>query len=393
MSHINQHGEIWPSIKQNLQQRYDVVAWIDLLYYDLDFDLPRLYSQLFEFSNREFTHNQRIVILHRDTDYYTDLDQPGFNLWNLYAICAYLNISSEYVILMSAHPTIELESKNVADEFNIPEFRTIYTPYQWWPVPEEVSAIDINTASISHSYVCLNGQPRPHRLYTLTQLHQHDLIDQGMVTLWPDAASITYDMSTQPKSNNLTPVPDNLHLRTTFNKTRINNRLLLTADQGKQYHRLFDLVKQKRTHSDVVGIPNDPLTRYQPKFLQHALWNLVTESVGDYPYGYLTEKTVKAILTKRPFIVLGGPCSLRTLKNLGFRTFDSWIDESYDRLDTFANRADAATKELYRFVEHMSTAELRACCESMQSILDYNFDHYVNGFGKHNLALFIENKL
>jgi hypothetical protein len=142
-----------------------------------------------------------------------------------------------------------------------------------------------------------------------------------------------------------------------------------------------------------VGIPNDPLTRYQPKFLQQALWNLVTESVGDYPYGYLTEKTVKAILTKRPFIVLGGPCSLRTLKNLGFRTFDSWIDESYDRLDTFANRADAATKELYRFVEHMSTAELRACCQSMQSILDYNFDHYVNGFGKHNLALFIENKL
>jgi hypothetical protein len=260
-------------------------------------------------------------------------------------------------------------------------------------VPEEVTSIDLNVDSINYSYVCLNGQPRPHRLYTLTQLHQLNLIDQGMVTLWPDAAPITYDMSTQPRADNLQSIPSNVHLRTTFNRTRINNRLYLTDNQNAQYHHLFDQVKQKRTHSAIEGIPNDPATRYQPKFLQQALWNLVTESVGDYPYGYLTEKTVKAILTKRPFIVLGGAGSLKTLKNLGFRTFDRWINEAYDELATFANRADAATNQLKQVVENLSIADLRACCEDMQSILDYNFDHYVNGFGKRDLAFYIKNKL
>lgn len=388
MSHINRHGDIWNQIEVALHHKYQVQCWIDLLYYDLDFDLTRLYNHFLPFANATFDHDQRIVVLHRDTDYYTALDQPGFNLWNLYAICAYLNVPSEFIILLSAHPGIEVESQKIAFEFNVPAFCTRYTPYQWWPVPEEVISIDVNVESIEYPYVCLNGQPRPHRLYTLSKLKQFDLLDQGMVTLWPDAAPITYDNSQTPQMPNTKPIPKDLHLRTTINNTRINSQLVLSADQKAFYHDNYNLICHKRTHFAVQGIPNEDSTRYQPLFLQRALWNVVTESVGDYPYGYLTEKTVKAILTKRPFVILGGQQSLKTVRDLGFKTFDRWIDETYDQHNTFANRVDQAISSLAKF-----SAPLQQTCSEMIETLDYNFDFYINEFGQRDLARFITDKL
>ena len=45
---------------------------------------------------------------------------------------------------------------------------------------------------------------------------------------------------------------------------------------------------------------------------------------------FLTEKTFKPIKFAQPFVLVGAPGSLKALKNLGYRTFDSVIDSSYD---------------------------------------------------------------
>ena len=45
---------------------------------------------------------------------------------------------------------------------------------------------------------------------------------------------------------------------------------------------------------------------------------------------FLTEKTFKAIKHGQPFIIVGPPGSLATLRRLGYRTFDCVIDNSYD---------------------------------------------------------------
>ena len=45
---------------------------------------------------------------------------------------------------------------------------------------------------------------------------------------------------------------------------------------------------------------------------------------------FLTEKTFKAIKHGQPFIIVGPPGSLATLRRLGYRTFDHCIDNSYD---------------------------------------------------------------
>lgn len=64
-------------------------------------------------------------------------------------------------------------------------------------------------------------------------------------------------------------------------------------------------------------------------FFTDAYWNFVTESFfADY-YA-LTEKTFKPIVNLQPFIIFGAPGSLKELHNLGYKTFSSVIDESYD---------------------------------------------------------------
>jgi hypothetical protein len=45
---------------------------------------------------------------------------------------------------------------------------------------------------------------------------------------------------------------------------------------------------------------------------------------------FLTEKTFKAIKHGQPFIIVGAPGSLAALRKLGYKTFDSAIDNSYD---------------------------------------------------------------
>jgi hypothetical protein len=45
---------------------------------------------------------------------------------------------------------------------------------------------------------------------------------------------------------------------------------------------------------------------------------------------FLTEKTFKPIKFGQPFVVVGAPGSLQALRDLGYRTFDHAIDNSYD---------------------------------------------------------------
>ena len=58
--------------------------------------------------------------------------------------------------------------------------------------------------------------------------------------------------------------------------------------------------------------------------------NIVTETLFNTESIFLSEKTYKPIYMCQPFIIFGNPHSLKKLKELGYKTFDKWWDESYD---------------------------------------------------------------
>ena len=387
-STIEQHMNVWPYVREALYEKYEIIDWIDILRNDRDIHPQRLYNVLKPLANRSFESNQRVVVLHRDNDYYCN--EFGFNTWNLYKIISKLNIASEYMIMLTPYKGLELENQKLAAHFNVPPMKVVHCQYQYCPLPESVIPIEGNKHLIKYPYVCLNGVPRNHRMYVLCQLQQNKMLDSGMVTLWPDR---TMDMflGGEPEATD-EPVPRGLHLRTNHPPTRVNDELFLSADQARVFHGLHNKVYGTRTHPLVEKEPNHPATRYQPGFLQHALWNLVTESIGEYPYAYFSEKTFKAVLTKRPFILLGGINSLRDFKDLGFKTFDRWIDESYDQQSTFADRADRAISALAPFC-NMTGDQLQDFYEQITPIVEYNFNHYCTNFGVTRLENMLTNLL
>jgi hypothetical protein len=63
--------------------------------------------------------------------------------------------------------------------------------------------------------------------------------------------------------------------------------------------------------------------------------NIVFETVFDADGSggtFLTEKTFKPIKHGQPFVVVAPPGTLQVLRSLGYRTFDSAIDTSYDTI-------------------------------------------------------------
>jgi hypothetical protein len=69
---------------------------------------------------------------------------------------------------------------------------------------------------------------------------------------------------------------------------------------------------------------------------------LLTES--SFTSCQVSEKGVKALRYYHPFIAVAGPLYLEMLKEKGFRTFDKYFDESYDKIFNHADRMKAVAK-------------------------------------------------
>jgi hypothetical protein len=112
---------------------------------------------------------------------------------------------------------------------------------------------------------------------------------------------------------------------------------------------------------------------------QEALWNVVSETIFYHDKLHLTEKIFKPIVARRPFILVAAPGNLAYLKSYGFKSFDRWIDESYDTMQDPDLRIKAVVAELTKLCA-LSMDELIDMHKDMQAVLDYNFDHFYGEF-------------
>jgi hypothetical protein len=113
--------------------------------------------------------------------------------------------------------------------------------------------------------------------------------------------------------------------------------------------------------------------------LTGALFHVVTETVYFDPKLHLTEKVFKPIAAKRPFFLVAAPGNLAYLKSYGFRTFDRWIDESYDQEPDHYIRIEKITEQIKQLCA-LPMEELKKMHIEMQEVLEYNFNHFYNRF-------------
>jgi hypothetical protein len=110
-------------------------------------------------------------------------------------------------------------------------------------------------------------------------------------------------------------------------------------------------------------------------FYKYFAIDVVTETVYNYPYPQITEKTIRPIVHKRMFIIVGSPGTLAQIQDKGFKTFAPFINEEYDTIQDPHKRMECIVEELTR-ISKFSIDDIRETMLQYKDTLKHNYDHY-----------------
>jgi hypothetical protein len=107
---------------------------------------------------------------------------------------------------------------------------------------------------------------------------------------------------------------------------------------------------------------------------ENSLVNIITETYFFSNIIHITEKTYKPIAFMQPFILVAAAGSLQHLKDMGFKTFGDFWDESYDQeLDDKQRFSDilALIKSISEWPDHVKIDFTYV----VKDIVEYNVNH------------------
>ena len=113
------------------------------------------------------------------------------------------------------------------------------------------------------------------------------------------------------------------------------------------------------------------------KYYRDSYFNIVTETHFYENSLFLSEKIYKPIIYKQPFLVYSSPFTMKHLRTIGYKTFSSIIDESYDLEVDNNKRRKMIEFEIERLC-NLPLDELHNLYVSIKNILEYNFDYFIN---------------
>jgi hypothetical protein len=210
--------------------------------------------------------------------------------------------------------------------------------------------------NIDKVFICLNhllSKKRGYRLYLLALISSKNLDQFGNISA--------------PLLNQKTVYQELISVDNFLSKKA--KKIIYTQLYANCKEKILDEVQNYNNASaDIVA----------PKYLNTSFWHIVTETVFNENKLHLTEKIFKPIVTKRPFILASSTGALNYLKSYGFKTFDQWIDESYDNISDPDERLEKISDELEKLC-NLTQNELMTMYKEMTEILEYNHNHF---FGK-----------
>lgn len=144
----------------------------------------------------------------------------------------------------------------------------------------------------------------------------------------------------------------------TLDKITHNSKTVLDGKQDKwKFPPTFDGYSVENTLVD---------------FYKKSFCVLAGESVFAQHYGTISEKSLIPIMCKNSFIVVGAPHSLKYLKSLGFKTFNTWWDESYDDEENHEKRLKMIL-ELVDYIDNLTKRDKEIIYNQMNPVLEYNY--------------------
>lgn len=210
-----------------------------------------------------------------------------------------------------------------------------------------------------YKFLFLNGRGRAHRRYLIEKFKKLNLLDQS---LWSNLAS-----SVTVPSQDISLIENGVDIL----HSEFDNKMLPSKYEVDRY-RSFQSNFNKTGDIKLDLFNNEWGEIYlHPAAYIDTYFSVVTETVFDYPHSFRTEKIAKPLAMGHPFVVAANCGYYRDLKNLGFKTFDHLIDESFDLIDNNQQRIDRITK----VVDDLCQQDLSKFLLESQEICMHNQQH------------------
>ena len=235
------------------------------------------------------------------------------------------NIPPKKILFISNGNDIYLRVKQIANNLNL-DYLNVEWDAGWASFlrknKNKQDKIMLETLNPKKTYprrfLSLNRRWRPHRCSLVALLAVRRLLDKGHISFAPSDDQQTWK--------------DVLPWIIELNQTQ--PEVLEDLNTFKEVFYFLPALyvdKSNLVEDNVTNIINN--TNY---FYENTLFSVVTETNFYRSEGFetvltLTEKTFKPIISLHPFILVSIPGSLAALKELGYKTFHPWINESYDK--------------------------------------------------------------
>lgn len=207
---------------------------------------------------------------------------------------------------------------------------------------------------------------RSYRIYLVSLLKEHGLLDQGLVSF-----NVTDGLF------------DDWHDEISNDKTRLSEHSRKHAERYLVGVDKLSIDGFELPGSASASIPRDIQSEMNPDLNTHknvdSFWHIVTETAFYQSKLHLTEKIFKPIVSKQPFMLLAAPGNLEYLRSYGFKTFTGIIDESYDLIEDHDARVEAVVAQLkwYCSLTDSEKTDIQKQCEP---IVEHNFHHFYGKF-------------
>ena len=105
-----------------------------------------------------------------------------------------------------------------------------------------------------------------------------------------------------------------------------------------------------------------------------SYFNFTTETLFHEQSVRFSEKIFKPILYQQPFIIYSSPFMLKKLRQLGYKTFSEWIDESYDEEVDDEKRLNILNNEVIRLCS-LPLSDVRKIFLETREVSEHNIKH------------------
>ena len=226
-------------------------------------------------------------------------------------------------------------------------------------------------------YTSLNLRPRTHRSTIMSYLIANFYLDKGYVSYFGeefgslDVSSVNSIFQTKDfitKLNNsekLLKAYDLLLKKSPIYADKISNEMRDLA-----YNNLIDGKGYSSYMFPEANKKNNTMRA-------NSYFEIITETwFSDNNNLFFSEKTIRAITRMQFFIFSGCPFSLKYLKSIGYKTFEPFIDESYDLEINPIKRIELINKEIGKLCE-LSISDIDKLYKNLFPVIEHNYKHFL----------------